>query len=137
MPETLEHSKLPNIFMIDDQVYNLKIIQYHLSGKYNVDYFSCAKTLLSILESNKTLYCAGIIDYMMPMIDSKKLIHKIRELDTEKSIKIVLTSAYFSDTDEFGILRELNTPLKNIYFLAKPIRKEKLFSIFQIRNEGT
>jgi CheY-like chemotaxis protein len=116
---------LPHIFLVDDQIYNCKIIQHQIQDFYTVDFFSSGHTILSVLKTNPDLYCAGIIDYMMPGMTGVEVTRKIREFNSE--IPLIIVSAYFSDLSEFQLIKEFkDLPQKNLSYLPKPMMKKNL-----------
>ncbi|HEU5171994.1 MAG TPA: response regulator [Nitrososphaeraceae archaeon] len=117
------------ILMVDDELDILELFGECLRSEgYNVQLFTEPSELLKYFYENPN--CSVVItDYKMPEMGGIDLIRKIREIDKEFKIKLILISAYLED----GITSSYSTnELENLKIdkiLEKPLKITELTNI--------
>ncbi|MDP1929989.1 MAG: 7TM diverse intracellular signaling domain-containing protein [Gammaproteobacteria bacterium] len=111
--------KRGRILVVDDEYLNVRIVQEHLSGTYDVISALNGNDALVILEEDKPDLV--ILDLMMPIMTGFELCQRIREQYSMDELPIVILTAKNRVED---LVKGLNMGAND--YISKPFSKEEL-----------
>jgi len=111
----------PNILIIDDQVANIMVLERMLkiSGYNNVVATTDSTTSLQLIQRYSPKLV--LLDLKMPKLDGFGVLQKIRDIDPEKKITIIIVTAQSDDMN-----RKKAMDLGADDFVGKPIQYGEL-----------
>lgn len=115
----------PTVLYVDDEMSNLKVIQYSLRKDFQV--ITCDDPLKAeeIIENNKEVELV-MSDHYMPKLTGVELLKRIK--NQEEDLPCVLVSAH----SDFETLKEALNQASIDRFISKPIDKENVKSIINL-----
>lgn len=118
-PYTQVSTGVPRILLVEDNYEMRKFIQSILKERYAITLAKDGQEALQKLVG--ITYDLIISDIMMPRMDGKQLIEKVKSSDDTKDIPLVVLTALNDDEDKLDVLR---TGVDD--YLAKPFDAEEL-----------
>lgn len=114
-----------NILAVDDEPYNLEIIEEYLQDAgFSVDLAANGDLALEILTANPGKYHTILLDRMMPGKDGLAVLRELKLHKELRFVPIIMQSAKATITD---IQEGLNHGV--IYYLTKPFERSMLLDI--------
>ena len=114
---------LPKILVVDDELINRKVLEYHLAtGGYRVETASNGMEALQEIQSGKK-YDLVILDVMMPGICGCEVCKAIRERYTLTEIPVLILTVQNRSDD---IIRSFESGAND--YLAKPFDRKELLA---------
>lgn len=114
----------------DEEVLRMLIMDSLEDGDFDIDEAADGGEALEYLQNND--YDLVILDYMMPIYTGLEIIEKIRSIESNKSVKIMMLSAKSQQFEQEQILKAGAD-----YFMAKPFSPlELLEKVEDILNEA-
>lgn len=113
------------IFLIDDEVENLRSLSRLLSETYHVETFSCGEDALIALENRGEQIQIILTDQKMPGMNGVEILKKSLKL-APRAIRIILTA--YADVN--SIIQAINET-RIYYYLTKPVEPDQLAIILQ------
>ncbi|MBQ1171142.1 MAG: response regulator [Lachnospiraceae bacterium] len=115
------------ILVVDDDMINLKMIDFILSQKgYLVDKAASGMECLAKLEEQNYEYDLILLDVEMPEMNGVETLDKIREAEKGKQLKVCFLSA--GNAQE---IQEDANRLAVAYYINKPILPPELWDIVE------
>lgn len=115
------------ILVVDDDVINLKMIEFILSQKgYLVDKADSGIECLTKLEEADYAYDLILLDVEMPTMNGVQTLEKIRETEKGKLLKVCFLSA--------GNVEEIQDDAERLavaHYISKPILPPQLWDIVE------
>lgn len=105
------------ILVVDDDVINLKMIEFILSQKgYLVDKVDSGMECIAKLEEADYAYDLILLDVEMPVMNGVQTLEKIRETEKGKQMKVCFLSAgnaeeIQADADRLAVAHYINKPI--------------------------
>lgn len=120
-----EHSRPPNIMLVDDEPDILLVYKSFLSSEgYNVELFTDSQEALAYFAKlNLLYYDLVIMDIRMPNINGFQLYQRLKAIN--KDVRVLFLSALEIAEEVSTLLPEI----KNNDILMKPISKQKLLAV--------
>ena len=113
------------ILVVDDQQYNLDIIEEYLSeAKFDIELEDNSVQAWAKLEAQPELYDIVLLDWMMPNLDGMEILKRIKAHPQLKHIPVIMQTARTDDDD----IRQ-GIAAGAYYYLTKPFDEDKLLSI--------
>jgi len=121
--ETTADAGSETILVVDDQESVAELFRDMLAADgYDAHYETCAATALTKLESGEIVPDLLLVDLMMPDLDGRALIRRVRERDG--NLPIVVTSGYSRPEEgDFGLSSMTSG------FLKKPFSRDELLGL--------
>lgn len=114
-----------NILVIDDEPFNLDILQEHLEDVgYCVVTAEDGKQGLEIINSGQYKFDLILLDRMMPVLNGMEFLKEIKSHGEMGTIPVIMQTAAASDKD---IIEGINAGA--YYYLTKPFEPEVMVSI--------
>ena len=115
------------ILVVDDDVINLKMIEFILSQKgYLVDKADSGIECLTKLEEADYAYDLILLDVEMPTMNGVQTLEKIRETEKGKQLKVCFLSA--GNAEE---IQDDADRLAVAHYISKPILPPQLWDIVE------
>ncbi|MCB1180330.1 MAG: response regulator [Leptospiraceae bacterium] len=112
-----------SILVIDDEPFNLVLIENILKKKFSVITVSSGEEAFQVLEnSNREIKCI-LLDWNMPEMNGLEFLEKIKSIENYKKIPIIIQT---SDTSKETILKGINAGA--FQYLTKPLDSKQLIS---------
>ena len=119
--------KTPFLLIVDDEEYNLKIIQHHLKDmNFNISTAQNGKQALTFLEKTNNNYDLILLDRIMPDMDGLEILNKIKANKRLNEIPVIFQTSMTSEKDIYDGLQA-----GAHYYLTKPYDKKLMISVIQ------
>lgn len=121
----LMNTNLPKIMVVDDEAYNLEIINEYLEGtNYSLTTRSNSIEAWQLLEQNPADYSVILLDWMMPELDGLEMLQRIKAHPKLQNIPVIMQTARNSEED---LLKGIAAGA--FYYLTKPYDQKMLTDI--------
>jgi len=118
-------SKKPLILLVDDEPFNLKILEEHLEDAgYETLSANNGLEAWEILEKSHKKFDAVLLDRMMPEMDGMSVLKKMKSHAGMNKLPVVMQTAKAAKNE---VLEGLNAGVH--YYLTKPYGKDQLLAI--------
>ena len=115
----------PNVLVVDDEQFNLDLIEEYLSEiNIGVTCVDRGEKALAALAESPDLYSAVLLDRMMPGIDGMEVLLRIKADESINRLPVIMQTA---KTGRENMLEGLNAGAH--YYLSKPYDQETLIAI--------
>lgn len=115
----------PRILVVDDEEFNLEIIQGYLEDEgYLLDFARDGVEAWEMLEREPESYDAVLLDRMMPRMDGMRVLGRIKEHPRLRATPVILQTARAGKEDVVEGIRA-----GAHYYLAKPFDEAMLVSV--------
>lgn len=113
------------LLIVDDEPFNLDILQEHLEDEnYVVVRAVDGPSALQTIESKEHEFSAILLDRMMPNMDGIEVLRKIKESSEFNKIPVIMQTAAANDSD----IKE-GIDAGAFYYLTKPFEPELMLSV--------
>lgn len=119
--------KPPHILVVDDEVFNLKIIEEYLSYEnYRISTAENGLIAWNMLTADPYDYDIILLDRMMPEMNGMEVLRKIKTHPVLQYCPVIFQTAKISKNN---ILEGLNAGA--LYYLTKPFEEDMLLSVIK------
>jgi len=123
----MTNKKPPHILVVDDEVFNLKIIEEYLSYEnYRISTAENGLIAWNMLSSDPYDYDIILLDRMMPEMNGMEVLRKIKTHPILQYCPVIFQTAKISKNN---ILEGLNAGA--LYYLTKPFEEDMLLSVIK------
>ena len=117
---------MARILAIDDEQSCLEIINFSLTSRgFEVVQVSSGLEAIEFLSSNNTQIDLILLDLMMPGMNGKETLLKIRDIESCKYIPVVFQTG----ASDFGIEKNNTKALE--YYIRKPYKRDELVEVIK------